>query len=128
MERLTIDGNFCDIAQCTDFECAATKEVSCDPRRVYERLREYEDAEQEGRVVVLPSIADDIDAPLRERMRDLLEPIKVEAALNSERLKLEIRKKRDPKSVSILDYTIISALLYVLAGMGDHEEEAHHDD
>ena len=39
-----------------------------------------------------------------------LETIKVEAAKNSELLKLEHRLKNNPSVISILDYTILAAL------------------
>lgn len=42
MERLTFDGNFCDIAQCRELPCQHGG--SCSQRKVWERLREYEDA------------------------------------------------------------------------------------
>ena len=56
MERLTFEGNFCDIAKC-EGDPGFTSECPngyCDQRRVWERLKWYEDAEQEGRLVVLP--------------------------------------------------------------------------
>lgn len=42
MERLTFDGNFCEIAQCRDLPCQ--NGGSCSPRKVWERLKEYEDS------------------------------------------------------------------------------------
>lgn len=45
MERLTFDGNFCDIAQCVG-EYRMTSECAdgpCTQRKVWERLKEYED-------------------------------------------------------------------------------------
>lgn len=41
MERLTFDGNFCDIAQCRALPCPYGN--SCTQRRVWERLKAYED-------------------------------------------------------------------------------------
>ena len=55
MKRLTVDTTlpFCDIVQCASLPggplCPNGK---CDQRRVYERLREYEQAEEQGRIVV----------------------------------------------------------------------------
>ena len=42
MERLTFDGNFCDIAQCRELPCPYNG--SCSQKQVWERLKEYEDA------------------------------------------------------------------------------------
>lgn len=41
MERLTFDGNFCEIAQCRELPCQYGS--SCSQRKVWERLKEYED-------------------------------------------------------------------------------------
>lgn len=41
MERLTFEGNFCDIAQCQENPCPYNG--SCSQREVWERLEEYED-------------------------------------------------------------------------------------
>jgi len=64
MERLTFEGNFCDIAQCKDVPGGSFCEYGyCDQRRVWERLKAYEDigtveefaaliqAESEGRII-----------------------------------------------------------------------------
>lgn len=42
MERLTFEGNFCDIAQCRDLACQQSG--TCTQRQVWERLKAYEDA------------------------------------------------------------------------------------
>lgn len=42
MERLTFDGNFCDIAQCRELPCPYNN--ACTQRQVWERLKEYEDS------------------------------------------------------------------------------------
>lgn len=39
MERLTFNGNFCDIAMCQERACVGT----CSQREVWERLKQYED-------------------------------------------------------------------------------------
>ena len=83
MERLTFEGNFCEIAQCKEVKCPY--DTACSQKQVWERLKAYEDsklspedaanlnailrlgdgmtlmrlrelavADQEGRVVVLP--------------------------------------------------------------------------
>lgn len=41
MDRLTFDGNFCDIAQCRELPCPHGG--SCTQRKVWEKLKEYED-------------------------------------------------------------------------------------
>ena len=42
MERLTFEGNFCDIAQCRDLQCKY--DGNCTQKEVWERLKAYEDA------------------------------------------------------------------------------------
>jgi hypothetical protein len=39
MERLTFEGNFCDIAMCSATACIGT----CSQKEVWERLKQYED-------------------------------------------------------------------------------------
>ena len=43
MKRLTFDGNFCDIAQCKELPCPYNG--SCSQRKIWERLKAYEDTE-----------------------------------------------------------------------------------
>lgn len=52
MKRLTFEGLFCDIAMCRENPCPY--DGMCSQRKTWERLKEYEDAEQAGRLVVLP--------------------------------------------------------------------------
>jgi hypothetical protein len=42
MERLTFDGNFCDIAQCRELPCKY--DGNCTQRQVWKRLKAYEDS------------------------------------------------------------------------------------
>ena len=42
MERLTFEGNFCDIAQCRELPCPY--DGNCTQKQVWERLKAYEDA------------------------------------------------------------------------------------
>lgn len=42
MNRLTFDGNFCDIAQCRELPCPHGG--SCTQRKVWEKLKAYEDS------------------------------------------------------------------------------------
>ena len=41
MDRLTFEGNFCDIAQCRELPCP--NNGACSQRKVWERLKQYED-------------------------------------------------------------------------------------
>lgn len=41
MERLTFDGNFCDISQCRELPCPYNN--ACTQRQVWEKLKAYED-------------------------------------------------------------------------------------
>lgn len=43
MERITFDGNFCEIAQCREMPCQHGG--NCSQKQVWERLKEYEDTE-----------------------------------------------------------------------------------
>ena len=44
-DRLTFDGNFCDIAQCREERWGKyCPDGACSQRKVWERLKEYEDA------------------------------------------------------------------------------------
>lgn len=73
MERLTFEGNFCDIAQCKEIPCPYND--ACSARKVWERLKAYEDmvrdistdrlrelaeADKDGRVTVLPCKVGDV--------------------------------------------------------------------
>lgn len=54
-KRLTFEGNFCDIAMCTAVPGGSFCESGyCSQRKVWERLKQYEDAEEQGRLLVLP--------------------------------------------------------------------------
>lgn len=55
MERLTFEGNFCDIAMCRETPGGSfCEDGSCSQRRVWEKLKKYEDAEQDGRLLEMP--------------------------------------------------------------------------
>lgn len=65
MERLTFDGNFCDIAQCTSTPGGSFCEDGfCSARKVWERLKAYEDTEREPEEI-------DIDHEAAEQLRHL---------------------------------------------------------
>ena len=50
MERLTFEGNFCDIAQCRELPCL--HDGACSQRKVWERLKAYEDTGLEPAEVI----------------------------------------------------------------------------
>ena len=55
MGRLTFDGLFCDIAMCKETPGGTfCEDGACSQRKVWERLKEYEDMEEQGRLVVMP--------------------------------------------------------------------------
>jgi hypothetical protein len=77
MERLTFDGNFCDIAQCRTIPCPCNN--ACTQKQVWERLKAYEDtgltpercaefarADAEGRYIVMRDAKQEGVARLRE--------------------------------------------------------------
>ena len=77
MERLTFDGNFCDIAQCRELPCPHNG--ACSQRKVWERLAAYEEtglmpercaefarADAEGRYIVMRDAEQAGVARLRE--------------------------------------------------------------
>ena len=77
MERLTFEGNFCDIAQCRELPCKHGG--NCSQKQVWERLRAYEDAgltpercaefaraDAEGRYIVMRDAEQDGVDRLRE--------------------------------------------------------------
>ena len=44
MERLTFEGNFCEIAQCGHAKCPY--DTACSQKQVWERLKQYEDTKR----------------------------------------------------------------------------------
>lgn len=44
MERLTFEGNFCEIAQCACMKCPY--DTDCSQKQVWERLKQYEDTKR----------------------------------------------------------------------------------
>ena len=77
MERLTFEGDFCDIAQCRELPCPYNK--ACSQRKVWERLKAYEDtgltpercaefarADAEARYIVMRDAEQEGVARLRE--------------------------------------------------------------
>lgn len=73
MERLTFEGDFCDIAQCRELPCPYNG--ACCQRKVWERLKAYEDTgmtpEQcENAKAIIESAFSD-DTSKAERIREL---------------------------------------------------------
>lgn len=55
MERLTFEGTFCEIARCLETPGGSfCEEGTCSQRKIWERLKQYEDAEESGLLVRLP--------------------------------------------------------------------------
>lgn len=50
MKRLTVDGSFCSVTQC---EAALVCKGHCAAYEMYERLKQYEDMEEAGRLLKL---------------------------------------------------------------------------
>lgn len=71
MKRLTFEGNFCDIAQCTEIPGESfCEDGACSQRKVWERLRAYEDTGLEPEEVLPKDKADEIALKLM-RLSDL---------------------------------------------------------
>ena len=68
MERLTFEGNFCDIAQCREIPCPCNGK--CSQRKVWERLKAYEDKVKTPEEVLPKDKADEIALKLM-RLADL---------------------------------------------------------
>lgn len=68
MERLTFEGNFCDIAQCREIPCPYNG--ACSQRKVWERLKAYEDRGCAPEEILPKDKADEIALKLM-RLADL---------------------------------------------------------
>lgn len=68
MDRLTFEGNFCDIAQCREIPCPYNG--ACSQRKVWERLAAYEDTGYTPEEVLPKDKADEIALKLM-RLADL---------------------------------------------------------
>ena len=55
MERLTFDGNFCEIARCKEVKCPY--DTDCRQKQVWERLKQYEDTGLEPEAVETVKLA-----------------------------------------------------------------------
>ena len=74
MERLTFDGNFCEISQCWELPCPHRD--SCTQRKVWEKLKDYEDTgltpEEVNDVMAKAKLASAFGVAA-ERLRELAE-------------------------------------------------------
>ena len=74
MERLTFDGNFCDISQCRELPCPYNN--NCTQRKVWEKLKAYEDTgltpEEVNDVMAKAKLASAFGVAA-ERLRELAE-------------------------------------------------------
>ena len=68
MERLTFEGNFCEIAQCACMKCPY--DTDCSQKQVWDRLKAYEDIGLEPEEVLPKDKADEIALKLM-RLADL---------------------------------------------------------
>lgn len=118
MERLTFEGNFCDIAQCRELPCPYNG--ACSQRKVWERLKAYEDSGLDPEEVLPKDKADEIALKLMrladfeslcsyDRLRELAEADKDERAVM-----LPVRPVLTP---------ILSSMLYIIED-GDIYEDA----
>lgn len=55
MERLTFEGNFCEIARCKEVKCPY--DTACSQKQVWERLKQYEDTGLEPEAVETVKLA-----------------------------------------------------------------------
>ena len=77
MERLTFDGNFCDISQCRELPCMHDDE--CEAKRVWERLKEFENTlwtpemlrKLNGQAAKMWDFAQAVDNMTIERLKEL---------------------------------------------------------
>ena len=72
MERLTFDGSFCDIAKCAETPGGSFCENgACSQRKVWERLKDYEDTGLEPEQV--KELAHDTTGPLHRKIGEWLD-------------------------------------------------------
>lgn len=114
MKRLTFEGNFCDIAQCDVIPGGSyCKSGSCTQRKVWERLKAYEDTGLEpeqcetAKVIIESAFSDDTSKA--ERIRELLKADK-----DGRLVVLPVKPVLTP---------IISSMLYIIED-GDIYEDA----
>ena len=69
-------------------------------------LADMVNARADNRLFIIPDLPQDMD--------NLLEPLKLQSALQSQVMKITALQKLRPKDLSILDYTILAALKTLL--------------
>lgn len=72
MNRITFEGNFCDIAHCFLPEETCWETGMCSQRRAWERLKHYEDLQEQGRLVELPCKIGDSVYCVRAETREIV--------------------------------------------------------
>lgn len=121
MERLTFEGNFCDIAQCDVIPGGSSCESgSCTQRKVWERLKAYEDKVKTPEEVLPKDKADEIALKLM-RLADL------ESICSYTRLRELAEADKDGRLVVLpvkpVLTPILSSMLYIIED-GDIYEDA----
>lgn len=76
-----------------------------------ERAQELAKADESMRLLVMPKLPQDMD--------DVMEPVKIEAAARSVLMKIDYWKEKDPKKLSVLDYTLYAVCYHALERMRD---------
>ena len=129
MERLTFEGNFCEIAQCRELPCPYNG--SCTQKEVWERLKQFEDAIQTpekatwAKKTIEMAFSDDTSAV--ERLRELYKADKRTGAwwfcrarwaieciyqtLNPKLLRMSECKEFQLHQKAVLSYTLAVILL-----------------
>lgn len=118
MERLTFEGNFCDIAQCREIPCPYNG--ACSQRKVWERLKAYEDKAKTPEEVLPTDKAYEIALDLM-RLADL------ESLCSYTRLRELTEADKDGRLVVLpvkpVLTPILSSMLYIIED-GDIYEDA----
>lgn len=88
MKRLTFEGNFCDIAMCTEVRGGSFCEDGyCSQRRTWELLKAYEDAMETGEIIRVPCKIGDSVWAIRQTSggKRLFSTVVSEMYINAER-------------------------------------------
>ena len=104
MKRLTFDGCFCDIAQCRELPCSYNG--ACSHRKVWERLKAYEDTGLEP---------ESVEALKLSMMGKAIAEIKEFSGIPVDRLRTLAEADRDGRVVVLCD------------GMEENVEKMRHE-